>query len=151
MAAQLEETFMSVGDVLVDSGSRKSAGELSECQSHKHTRVISEAQVDIGHQPFKNIACQILRPCAPVIVVEVLKLCPAFKSERQVICFGVVQWNEFQPVVRINALGWVAQKAPVLKPRKRAQRRPYRWLWRLQGRRVWRLRLQPGCDQEAQP
>jgi elongation factor Tu len=40
------------------------------------------AQVDIGHHPFKNIACQILRPCAPIIVVEVLKLCPAFKSER---------------------------------------------------------------------
>jgi hypothetical protein len=73
---------MSIGDVLVDFRSRISAGELVECQSDKHTRVISEAQVDIGHYPLKNIACQILRPCAPIIVVEVLKLCPAFKSER---------------------------------------------------------------------
>src|SRR4029077_16154388 len=102
---------MSIGDVLVVSRSRISAGELVECQSDKHTRVISEAQVDIGHYPLKNIACQILRPCAPIIGVEVLNLCPAFKSQRSVTCFGVGQWNEFQSVVRINALGWIAQKA----------------------------------------
>jgi hypothetical protein len=42
--------------------------------------VISQAEVDIGHQALKNNAW-ILRTCAPVIVAEVLKFRPALEPE----------------------------------------------------------------------
>jgi hypothetical protein len=64
IAPELDETFMSIGDVLVDSRSRILARELIEGQSHEHARVISQAEVDIGHQALKNNAW-ILRTGAP--------------------------------------------------------------------------------------
>jgi hypothetical protein len=42
IAPELDEAFMSVGDVLVDSRSRIWACEHIERQSHKHARVISQ-------------------------------------------------------------------------------------------------------------
>jgi len=41
IATELDETFMSIGDVLIDSRSRIFARELIEGQSHKYARVIS--------------------------------------------------------------------------------------------------------------
>jgi hypothetical protein len=32
-----------------------------------------------------------------------------------VMTIRAVQWNEFQPVVRIDSKGWIAKKAPVLR------------------------------------
>jgi len=54
-----------------------------------------------------------------------------------------------RPIQRVDPYDRL--KTPVLKPRKRAKRRPYPRLWYIQGRRVWRLRLEPGRDKEAQP
>jgi hypothetical protein len=80
IAAELDETFVSVGDVLVDSRSRIRSGELTESHSHKDARVISQAQVNIRHQPFEKNTW-ILWTGTPVIVAEVLKLRPALKPE----------------------------------------------------------------------
>ena len=81
IAPELDETFMSIGDVLIDSWSRILAREFIEGQSHKQARVVSQTQVDIRHQPLKDITRQILWSGAPIIVVEVLKLRPALKPE----------------------------------------------------------------------
>jgi hypothetical protein len=80
IASELDETFMSINDVLIDSRSRVFARELIEGQSHKHARMVSQAEVDIGHQALKNNA-RILRTGAPAIVAEVLKFRPALKPE----------------------------------------------------------------------
>src|SRR5215471_1280331 len=48
IAAELDETFVSVGDVLVDSWSRVRSGELTESHSRKDACVISQAQVNIS-------------------------------------------------------------------------------------------------------
>ena len=66
---------------IFDSRSRVLASELIEERSHKHARVISQAEVDNGHQPHKNNAW-ILWACAPIIVAEVLKFRPVLKPER---------------------------------------------------------------------
>src|SRR5579863_5660966 len=140
---------MSIGDVLIDSRPRIFAGEFVEGQSHKHARVISQAQVDIGHQPFKKIASHILRPGAPVIVVEILKLRAVLKSEREVFCPRVIQRNEFQSVVSIDSQRRIAEKTPVLKPRKRTHWRPNSRLSGIDGRWVWRLCLQHADNKQV--
>ena len=104
--------------------------------------MISQAHVEVGHQPFKNVTVVILWSGAPVIVVEILELRAVLKAEGQVDCSRRVQWNEFQSVIRIDSFGRVSQKAPIFIPGKRAKRRPDSWLWRIRGRWVRCLCLQ---------
>ena len=70
--------------------------------------MISQAHVNIGHQPFENVTGVILWACAPGIAVEILELGAVLKAEGHVDCSRGVQWNEFQSVVRINSFGRVS-------------------------------------------
>jgi hypothetical protein len=81
IAPELDEAFVSISDVLVDSRSRMWAAELVECHSHKDARVISEAQVDI--RPLNDQTTQrsrlsrLLRQIQHglILAISVLTLC----------------------------------------------------------------------------
>ena len=88
IAAELDETFVSIGGIFVDPrpGPRLFSSNLVEGQCNENTRMISQVEVDIGHQPLKNVTGVILWACAPDIAVEILELRAALKAEGHVDC-----------------------------------------------------------------
>jgi hypothetical protein len=121
-----------------------------EGQSHEHVRVISQADV---YEDWSFLRDPSLR----VDPYDRLKFIPLNDSKTNYLTFGLESWTEFQYLSNNNWGSGLQNPGVVLErlmpdiPRKRAERRPYPRLGCVQGRWVWRLRLQPGRDEEAQP